>query len=332
VTAVTTSAFDEAAAAIGTTAHLDVPLAPFTTYRVGGRAAVLARPHSVADLERIAGARSATGLPLIVVGKGSNMLVADAGFAGIAVTLADLEMSDGAEQAGFVVVTYGDASEIVVDVPGAASLPSLARRLASAGIVGFEWAVGIPGSIGGAVKMNAGGHGADMAAVLVDVTMASIGAPRPLRADVVAADDLQLRFRSSAVADDQIVLSARLALERGNAEPAMTRISEIVRWRREHQPGGQNCGSVFVNPVPGEVSAGLLIDGLGLRGLQIGGAWVSEKHANFIQSSPDGRAADVLAVMEHVRSAVAESTGFQLRSEVRLVGFDGVTSVGESHR
>lgn len=126
MTAVTTSAFDEAAAAIGTTAHLDVPLAPFTTYRAGGRAAVLARPHSVADLERIAGARSATGLPLIVVGKGSNMLVADAGFAGIAVTLADLEMSDGAEQAGFVVVTYGDASEIVVDVPGAASLPSLA--------------------------------------------------------------------------------------------------------------------------------------------------------------------------------------------------------------
>ena len=95
-----------------------------------------------------------------------------------------------------------------------------------------------------------------------------------------------------------------------------------MRWRREHQPGGQNCGSVFVNPVPGEVTAGGLIDSLGLRGFRIGTAWVSEKHANFIQAGEGGGAADVRAVIEAVRDRVADGTGYQLRSEVRLVGFD----------
>ncbi len=326
---VTASVFSEAASRIGPTASLDVALAPFTTYRVGGAAAVLTRPRSVGDLERIADTLAASGLPLIVVGKGSNMLVSDAGFAGIAVTLADLEVTAGTEEAGFAVTTDGGGSgAVVVDVPGAASLPSLARRLASGGIIGFEWAVGIPGSIGGAVKMNAGGHGSDMAAVLIDVTIVSVGGPNRGRPEVVPAAELALRFRSSAVRDDQLVLSARLALARGDAEAATARISDIVRWRRQHQPGGQNCGSVFVNPVPGELSAGQLIDGLDLRGLRIGGAWVSEKHANFIQASADGRASDVLAVMHHVRGAVAEHTGFELRSEVRLIGFDAVTSVG----
>jgi UDP-N-acetylmuramate dehydrogenase len=95
-----------------------------------------------------------------------------------------------------------------------------------------------------------------------------------------------------------------------------------VRWRREHQPGGRNCGSVFVNPVPGEVSAGSLVDGLGLRGFRIGSASVSTKHANFIQADDGGSAADVRAVIEAVRTRVAEATGFRMRSEVRLVGFE----------
>ncbi len=112
----------------------------------------------------------------------------------------------------------------------------------------------------------------------------------------------------------------------GDRAAAEAEIAEIVRWRRENQPGGQNAGSVFVNPVPGEVSAGLLIDGLGLRGLRVGTAWVSEKHANFIQASDGGSADDVRAVIELVRARVAEATGVELRSEVRLVGFeDGVT-------
>ena len=144
----------------------------------------------------------------------------------------------------------------------------------------------------------------------------------PPRTRRLAARDLGLRFRGSDLTDDQIVVEVRLDLRRGDRDTSERQIAEIVRWRREHQPGGQNCGSVFVNPVPGEVTAGGLIDSLGLRGLRIGTASVSEKHANFIQASDGGSATDVRAVMETVRDRVAAATGFVMRSEVRLVGFD----------
>ena len=134
-----------------------------------------------------------------------------------------------------------------------------------------------------------------------------------------------MRFRGSDLTDDQLVVEVRLDLRCGDRETSERQIAEIVRWRREHQPGGQNCGSVFVNPVPGEVTAGGLIDGLGLRGLRIGSASVSEKHANFIQASDGGSAADVRAVMEAVRDRVADATGFVMRSEVRLLGFPDET-------
>ena len=168
--------------------------------------------------------------------------------------------------------------------------------------------------------MNAGGHGSDMAACVADVDVVDLDSEAP---GVVrwAVEDLGLRFRGSDLGDHQIVVSARLALQRGDREASEATIADIVRWRREHQPGGQNCGSVFVNPVPGEVSAGLLVDGLGLRGFRIGSAWVSEKHANFIQAADGGSAADVRAVIEAVRARVAAETGVVLRSEVRLVGF-----------
>jgi UDP-N-acetylmuramate dehydrogenase len=247
-------------------------------------------------------------VPVLVVGRGSNLLVADSGFDGLVISLA---------QCG---------NDITIDpvtcrvVAGAAvSLPVLARRTAAAGLTGFEWAVGVPGSVGGGVRMNAGGHGSDMAASLVEVQLLDLSAARIARR---AAADLGLAFRHSALGDHQGVLEATLQLAPGNADGSAALIDEIVRWRREHQPGGQNCGSVFVNPVPGEVSAGALIDGLGLRGLRVGGAVVSEKHANFIQAEAGATAADVYALMRAVRERVAAATGFQLHSEVRLAGFD----------
>jgi UDP-N-acetylmuramate dehydrogenase len=202
------------------------------------------------------------------------------------------------------------------------ALPVLARRTVAAGLAGFEWAVGVPGSIGGGVRMNAGGHGSDMAACLVGVDLFDL--LRGVRNPEVPADRLGLRFRGSDLADHQVVLSAMIRLRHGDPAASTTELEEIVRWRREHQPGGQNAGSVFVNPIPGEVTAGELVDRVGLRGLRIGTAYVSDKHANFIQGTEGGLAADVLAVIEHVRRAVAEGTGFLLRSEVRLVGFDVV--------
>lgn len=284
-----------------------VPLAPLTTYRVGGAAAVCAAPVSVEQLLAIGQAADETGLPVLVVGRGSNMLVADSGFAGIAVTLSSLTGADRIEIDNTTVVAGG-----------AVALPVLARRTVASGLAGFEWAVGVPGSIGGAVKMNAGGHGSDMAASLQRAMIADL---RTSTAYEVPAERLSLGFRTSGLHDRQVVLSATLELRVGDVATGEALVADIVRWRRDHQPGGQNCGSVFVNPVPGELAAAQLIDGLGLRGFRIGGAAVSEKHANFVQASEGCPAADVWAVIEHVREAVHHATGILLRSEVRLVGF-----------
>jgi UDP-N-acetylmuramate dehydrogenase len=303
---------------LGEALRTDQPLAPMTTYRVGGDAALFVHARQVDDLVAIARVRADTGVPVLVVGRGSNMLVSDSGFDGVAVSVADLagevEIPDGTD-------ALPTGSLIQVVAGGGAALPVVARRTAAAGVRGFEWAVGVPGSVGGAVRMNAGGHGSDMAACVVDVGVLDMDdAARGVFRLPVA--DLGLRFRASALAPAQIVLVARLALAAGGREAAEAEIGEIVRWRREHQPGGQNCGSVFVNPVPGEVTSGGLIDSLGLRGFRIGSASVSEKHANFIQADDGGTAADVRAVIEAVRSRVADHTGYRLRSEVRLVGFD----------
>ena len=311
VTSPTASAIGAAARVLGGRASRDEPLAPMTTYRVGGPAALFVRARSVEDLLAVAAARRDSGLPVLVVGRGSNLLVADSGFAGIAVSVAEL--------AGDLAIDVADGRPVAT-AGGGLALPVLARRTAALGYTGLEWAVGVPGTVGGAVCMNAGGHGSDMAACVVDATVLDLDADDPV-ARAVPVDHLGLRFRGSDLTGRHVVLGARLRLDHGDRATAEATIAEIVRWRREHQPGGQNCGSVFVNPVPGEVSAGSLVDALGLRGFRIGTAWVSEKHANFVQASEGGSAADVRAVIEAVRARVADATGFHLRSEVRLVGF-----------
>lgn len=304
-----------AAEMLGGRAQRNVPLAPMTTYRVGGPAALFVEAASLADLEAVAAARAATGVPVLVVGRGSNMLVADAGFAGVAVSVAQL--------AGQIEIDPGTQ---VVTAGGGVALPVLARRAAVASVSGFEWAVGVPGSVGGAVRMNAGGHGSDMAACLVDVTVFDMNAAPGHAVRPVPAERIGLRFRASSLHPAHVVLAARIQLAPGERATSEAEIAEVVRWRREHQPGGQNCGSVFVNPVPGpgpdSITAGGLIDSIGLRGARFGTAWVSEKHANFIQAEPGGTAADVRAAIEAVRAKVAAETGYVLRSEVRLVGFD----------
>lgn len=297
--------YQEAIDRLGSIATANEPLAPYTTYRVGGAAAVFASPYNDQDLHLVAEVVRDTGLPTLVVGRGSNLLVADSGFAGIAVSLATM-----AEWVRF--------DDVVVDAGAAMALPVLARRCVAAGLVGFEWAVGVPGSVGGAVRMNAGGHGSDMTASLVGVHLLDL---RTTHHGWVAVEQLGLRFRGSAIADHQVVLDAQLRLQRGDTDAAEATVAEIVRWRREHQPGGQNAGSVFVNPIPGQLAAAELIDKIGLRGFRIGGASVSEKHANFIQAGEKCTAADVRAVIEHVRAEVQRTTGVELRSEVTLVGF-----------
>ncbi len=280
-----------------------MPLGPLTTYRVGGAAALFVEARSIEDLTAAAAAVAATGVPTLVVGKGSNLLVADAGFPGLALVL-------GEELAAIDVV--GTA----VRAGGAAALPVVARRTVRAGLTGFEWAVGVPGSIGGAVRMNAGGHGSDMAASLVDARIVDLRTGADER---VAAGDLDLGYRRSNVTASRVVVEATLGLAAGDRSAGERTLSEIVTWRRANQPGGQNAGSVFTNP-PGD-SAGRLIDAAGCKGLRVGTAAVSTKHANFFQADAGGSADDVVTLMAEVRRRVRDHAGVDLHPETRLVGF-----------
>ena len=304
---------DRALDFLGERLRRDHPLGPLTTYRVGGPAERFVEVVDGDELRRIAGAVAALGahVPVLVVGRGSNLLVSDAGVRGLVVQLgerfAEIEVDpDRGPDPGAVVVAGGSAS-----------LPVVARRTVAAGLTGFEWAVGVPGSIGGAVRMNAGGHGSDMAAVLVGVRVVDLSTGEDV---AMTPTDLQLGYRSSALSSSQVVVSAELALSAGDVERGQAELSEIVRWRREHQPGGQNAGSVFTNP-PGD-SAGRLIDAAGCRGLRIGTAEVSTKHANFIQADPGGSADDVAALMREVAARVREHAGVELHAETVVVGFE----------
>jgi UDP-N-acetylmuramate dehydrogenase len=284
----------------------DVALGARTTYRVGGLGALGVVLASANDVGRLSAVVQATGVRVLVLGNGSNLLVDDRGFDGVVVTLGEwgrqLEI---------------DADSCRVLAGGAVLLPVAARRISAAGVGGFEWAVGVPGSMGGAVRMNAGGHGSDMEAAVVEVEIADL-----VTGEVTwrRAADLGFSFRHSALADTDVVIRVRLQLHRGDAAVSAEMLSEIVQWRRDHQPGGQNCGSVFVNPRP--ESAGALIEAAGWRGVRQGRVEVSAKHANFVVADPDATADDVLAVMRAVRRSVLEHTGIGLRTEVRLAGVD----------
>ena len=289
----------------GATAELSMDAAALCTYRVGGPLGVFVRVDAVKAIAEVVQVISEADVPTLAVGKGSNLLVADAGFDGVAVMLGE-EFSD---------VSFDGAS---LYAGAAAALPVVARATVANGLTGFEWAVGVPGSIGGAVRMNAGGHGSDMAASLTKVEIANLSTGM---VSDVGVDGLDLSYRRSNLGPEQIVTQATLILEPvDDTKPGTSELKEIVSWRRANQPGGANAGSVFTNP-PGD-SAGRLIDVAGLKGLRIGSATVSDKHANFIQADPDGSADDVMALMVEIVDRISESFGVALHAETRLVGFD----------
>lgn len=295
-----------ALAVLGDRGRPHVPLGPLTTYRVGGRAAVLFEAQSEPDLGLARAAVAASELPVLVVGKGSNLLVSDRGFPGLAVVVGE----------GLASVEV-DATEARVRAGAGTPLPVLARRTAAAGLTGLEWAVGVPGSVGGGVRMNAGGHGSETSETLSRFCFVDLAGGED---GEFAAQRLEFRYRHSTVADTHVVVWAEYALAPGRPQDCEALISDVVRWRREHQPGGQNGGSVFTNP-PGD-SAGRLVDAAGLKGFRVGSAHVSPKHANFVQADDGGTAADVVAVVREVQRRVEQETGVLLMPELRLVGFE----------
>ncbi len=314
----TAEAINHAFELLNLKAKRNVDLSQFTTYKVGGSAALHMVVSSIDDLYLVSAVLAEVDLPILVIGRGSNLLISDSGFKGLALTIGGL--------ADYVDLPNRDEDPEVEPIAlfgGSVALPVAARQSVARGLTGFEWGVGVPGSVGGAVRMNAGGHGSDMASSLTSVRMFHLR--RGLEAHVNAVD-LGLRFRGSALDDHHVVLSATVDLEWSKSpEASEAELQEVVRWRRENQPGGQNAGSVFVNPEPGKVSAGAVIDELGMRGMRIGSAQVSEKHANFIQADVGGSAQDVVALMAEVRRRVRDERGYVLRSEIRLVGFEDET-------
>jgi UDP-N-acetylmuramate dehydrogenase len=245
---------------------------------------------------------------MLVLGKGTNLLVADSGFPGLVVRLGG----------AFLDVVVLDDGTVVGGA--AAPLPRVARTAAEAGRCGLEFYAGIPGTVGGAVMMNAGGHGSTTAehlvsAVVVDRTTG--------KRTVRTAADLDLSYRSSNLGPDDLVTSARLSTEPCERAAAEVRIREITRWRKQHQPGGtHNAGSVFKNPP--DDAAGRLIDAAGLKGFRCGGVAVSEMHANFFTADEDAVAQDVWDLVWAVRTRVFDSTGVWLTPEIRFAGaFEG---------
>jgi UDP-N-acetylmuramate dehydrogenase len=282
--------------------------APFgarTTYRVGGVVRALVTLSSNEDLDELGPLFAAPDLTWRVIGNGSNLLVADGEHDVIGIVLAG----------DFTDISWRDDGEnVLVNVGAGLDLPIAARRLAKAGVAGFEWAVGVPGTLGGAVVMNAGGHGSDMKSSVDAVRTWDAGVSRSMH-----RPELAFGYRTSAITANQLVTSVSLRLQHGAPETGDEQIRSIVRWRREHQPGGANGGSVFRNP-DGDYAA-RLIESAGCKGRRLGSAVVSEKHANFIVADANGRANDVYELLCTVRDEVFQKTGVLLLTEHRFVGF-----------
>ena len=280
-----------------------VPMAPLTTYKLGGAAAWFVEVGSDRLLHEVLAALP-PDIDVLVLGRGSNLLVADRGFDGLVIRLvggfgAVEVLPDGSVRAG-----------------GAAPLPRVARTATEAGRCGLEFYVGIPGSVGGAVMMNAGGHGSETCEHLVSASIVDIRTGALLQR---TPQELELGYRRSNVGPDQIVTSARFSTTPCSKAIGESRIRKITRWRKEHQPGGTiNAGSVFKNP-DGD-AAGRLIDSAGLKGYRCGGAAVSEMHANFFTADEDAVAQDVWDLVWTVRRRVAEVTGVWLTPEIRFAG------------
>ena len=294
---------DTLAGARGLTIERDVPLAPLTTLRVGGPAERYAVAGSIDELVALLEVAAATSAPTFLLGKGSDIVVADAGFRGLVIRVrADDVEIDGMR----------------VHAAAGASMTGMAKRCAREGLAGFDWAISIPGSFGGAVWANAGAHDGQMADVVREIEVFD---PRDGSRRTLDAGELGFGYRDSRFKHGpEVVLAGTIELAPGDSRQITALVDEHQARRRETQPlADQNAGSVFRNP-PGD-HAGRLIEAAGMKGHRLGTARVSELHANFIVTDRgSGRASDVRALGDHVRATVRERFGIDLAYEIEFVG------------
>ncbi len=278
------------------------PLARYTTYRIGGPARYLLQPADLDDVMKALTFAHDRGLPWMVMGLGSNLLVRDGGFPGVVIRLG--KGLDRFEMKGATAI-----------VGAGMPTPILARRTAEAGFAGVERFIGIPGAVGGGVFMNAGCHGAEFAEVVTEITvMDGKGKIRQ-----IPRKQISYKYRGSNL-DGLIVLEAKLALIEEPPAKLKEKQNKLLRWRKAGTPFDLPCcGSVFRNP-GGPKTAGMLIDEAGLKGFRVGGVQVSPLHANYFVNTGTATAADVLKLMDHVRKTVHKKGGVELEPEVKVIG------------
>ena len=284
-----------------------VKLHRHTTIGVGGPARWFGKPETVQELVGMLGWARDERLPVAVVGLGSNLLVADEGFAGLVVKLTGT----------LAYAKAGDATrgETTLTAGGGAPLAVCLHRAREAGLGGLEFACAIPGTVGGGVWMNAGAYGDDVSGVLVRALVASAGGTRWR-----TPEELGMRYRHSSLEAGEVVAAAELQLTRRPVEEIRVRVAELQAQRKAAQPTNRRTfGSVFKNP-PHDLSAGRMLDACGLRGFRIGGAQISPKHANFVENAGGARAVDVLRVIAEARRRAWEQFGVLLEPEVQLLG------------
>ncbi len=301
------------------------PMSRHTTFRVGGPARYYLIPESREDVGAALGFARERELPFTVIGNGSNLLVSDAGFDGVVIEIGDSLSELTYQPAGMgvadavddsAVSDSGDADSVIVSADAGLRLTTMAKRLADMSLAGFEFAAGIPGTVGGAITMNAGAYDGEIKDSLVSVTvMDTDGQIKDIK-----ADDLQLSYRHSVLQDSAYtVLSGTFCFNRGDADEIRGRIRELNERRREKQPlEYPSAGSTFKRPEG--YFAGKLIQDAGLRGYSIGDAQVSEKHCGFIINRGAAAAMDIYRLIEYVREEVKTRFGVELVPEVRLVG------------
>jgi len=282
---------------------LNEPIAALTSLRVGGRAAIFAEPHGEEDLAALARLITAEGLPCFVLGRGSNVLVSDDGFPGLVLHLGS-----------FFDWVRGEGQ--VIHAGASTDLPRLSNYAARRGLSGLEFAVAIPATVGGAVRMNAGAHGAAISTVLDSARIFHLTGTA---LEILTASDLDLEYRSSSLRADDIVCSATFILKPADRDGIAERMQSNRRHRAQTQPSAApNAGSMFANP-PG-ASAGGLIEAAGLKGSKVGGAEVSHVHSNFFLARPGATAQNVYDLMARVQTRVREQSGILLVPEIRLFG------------
>jgi len=283
----------------------NVSLSNFTTWRIGGPAEWIALPKNHEEIKYLINWVNKQNIPCNIIGAGSNLLINDQGIKGLSLCMRQLKGIQIDKDSGIIEVLSGEM------------LPTLARKAAANGLHGLEWAVGIPGTIGGAVVMNAGAQGHCISDHLESITTLSLQGEYK----IIKANNLNFGYRYSLLQNEKlIVVSARLKLEYGYAKQIRQITNENLNHRLRTQPyKEQSCGSVFRNPEP--FKAAKLIEELGLKGFRFGGAEISKIHSNFIINANKASSCDVQELIKYIQKKVFDSYGILLETEVKQCGF-----------